>query len=55
MALPAGLGSHSGNLTAQRKEEVFRADEMALIQSVSAHGLAANGFYFIVAQCGCGT
>jgi signal transduction histidine kinase/ActR/RegA family two-component response regulator len=42
MSLPAGQAATSGNPVDRRKEEVFRADEMALIQSVSAYGLSAN-------------
>jgi len=42
MSLPAKQSVSAGSPSDWRKEEIFRADEMALIQSVSAYGLAAN-------------
>jgi len=42
MSSPLHQSASSGNPAERRKEEVFRTDEMALIQSVSAYGLAAN-------------
>ena len=42
MSLPAGQGAASGSPIDRRREDAFRADEMALIQGVSAYGLAAN-------------
>jgi len=42
MSLPANQGFSSHVPTERRDVDVFRADEMALIQSVSAYGLIAN-------------
>ena len=42
MLSPANQSASSGNPSGRRDAEVFRIDEMALLQSVSAYGLAAN-------------
>lgn len=42
MSLPATQSGSSGAPTERRDVDAFRADEMALIQSVSAYGLLAN-------------
>jgi signal transduction histidine kinase/ActR/RegA family two-component response regulator len=42
MSLPANQGGSSNAPAERRDVDVFRADEMALIQSVSAYGLLAN-------------
>ena len=42
MSLPANQGVSPGNPSDRRNDEVYRADERALVQSVSAYGLTAN-------------